>query len=73
LGGTAFTKYKLQWGHADGGVEGISYVQSHLLPRNRFNGATPMVAWKARIVMASLTVRSELQWGHADGGVEGDA
>jgi len=38
----------LQWGHADGGVEGVFSGTPDFLPRHSFNGATPMVAWKAR-------------------------
>jgi len=38
---------------------------------SRFNGATPMVAWKAAMIFSHHRQRVLLQWGHADGGVEG--
>ncbi len=65
---------KLQWGHADVGVEDRERSGPQHVVRRRFNGATPMSAWKTPFTPTSvltLTVTgTKLQWGHADVGVE---
>ena len=73
----------LQWGHADVGVEDVnarfgqewpivaSMGRRLATPRLiRFNGATPMSAWKTQRHGPCSAARSGLQWGHADVGVE---
>ena len=59
---------RLQWGHADVGVEDRDAADTHSAAVG-FNGATPMSAWKTRPPPRSAS-RRRLQWGHADVGVE---
>jgi len=40
---------------------------------DRFNGATPMKAWKTSVEATRLRASPQLQWSHADEGVEDPA
>ena len=60
----------LQWGHADVGVEDADRQMRAQPEAERFNGATPMSAWKTPTMPRWSTAGHRLQWGHADVGVE---
>ncbi len=51
-GSSPATGGSLQWGHADVGVEDDKPPSSHEASRYRFNGATPMSAWKTHPCLA---------------------
>ncbi len=62
--------HALQWGHADVGVEDPGPGNRDGRSSRRFNGATPMSAWKTRRRLSACAIAVLLQWGHADVGVE---
>ena len=60
----------LQWGHGDEAVEEVARLETPVLCRQCFNGATAMKPWKRRTAWTSTSSRSMLQWGHGDEAVE---
>jgi hypothetical protein len=60
----------LQWGHAPEGVEDSPVGMRFTRNTARFNGATPMRAWKTFDDLPEDAAAVRLQWGHADEGVE---
>ena len=63
------TDIRLQWGHAYSGVETTPTTRTYSY-QERFNGATPIQAWKLLENFRRGHPAFLLQWGHAYSGVE---